>query len=159
MEILAYRFVRFVPTGYRRIVLVGVIAVVAIGCMATYGSLSMDRQVGEDFRQGVRTADTNYYYAGRDTMPYAIIGIDARFTVPSRYWIPAGSDSEKMVKMSKNIYGESHVTPHGAHILAPDGTVVGVWYSNLRRYSIIVNKTDRTVLILFDNPEKDSRIP
>ncbi len=153
------RFLHLLPIRYRRVAIAGIIAVVAAGCMANYGRLSMDGQVGKDFRKGVMQADYDYFYAGRDTMPYAIVGIDARFAVSSPYWIPLGSDSEKIAKMSGNIFGENHCNPYGAHILASDGTVVGVWYSNLRDYSIIVNKNDRTVVILFDNPEKNRMIP
>ena len=45
----------------------------------------------------------NYYYTGRDTMPYAIIGIDHGYTVPSRYWIPLDPDPAQLKKMSQKI--------------------------------------------------------
>ena len=97
--------------------------------------------------------DYQYFYAGGDNMPYAIIGIDRSYTVPSRYWIPFAPQSEKLRKMTGNMYGKHSDYPAGYHILDPDGNIVGVWYSSVNQYSVNVDQQTRMVEVLFGNPE------
>lgn len=127
------------------------------GCMKNYGRFHLDRQVDRDFRTGTVRPDFQYYYAGRDTMPYAIIGIDRSYTVPSRYWIPIAPEPAQFKKMSGNMYNEVWDDPYGARILDPDGKVIGVWYSTVFNRSVKVDQNSRTVDVLFKNPENDDR--
>ena len=90
-------------------------------------------------------------------MPYAIIGIDRSYTVPSRYWIPIAPEPAQLKKMSGNMYNEVRDDPYGAYILAPDGKVIGVWYSTVIFRSVKVDQNSRTVEVLFKNPENDDR--
>jgi hypothetical protein len=122
-------------------------------CMENYGRLAIDAQVGQDFRAGVIQPDLRYYYTGRENMFYAIIGIDRAYTVPSRYWISIAPEPDQLRKMSENIFQEGRVDPYGALIMAPDGELVGIWYSNLYNYSVRVDHQTHTVQILFANPE------
>jgi hypothetical protein len=86
-------------------------------------------------------------------MPYAIIGIDRSYTVPSRYWVPFDPEPEMLRKMSGNIYGKLSSDPAGYHIMDPDGKIIGVWFSNVFNYSVSVDQQNRTVEVLFPNPE------
>jgi hypothetical protein len=125
-----------------------------ISCsMQNYGRFVLDAKVGQDFYKGAVQPQYQYYYAGRDTMPYAIIGINAAYTVPSPYWIPFNPKPGQLKKMSGNIYGEVDVSPYGAHILGPDGNIIGVWYSNIIFRSVSVDAKHHTVQVLFKNPE------
>jgi hypothetical protein len=124
------------------------------GCsMQSYGRFALDSKVGQDFRKGVIQPKYQYYYAGRNNVPYAIIGIDAAYTVPSRYWIPFKPQPGQLERMSANIFDEVDYTPYGAHILAPDGSIIGVWYSNVLIRSVSVDQKHHTVQVLFKNPE------
>lgn len=125
----------------------------AVGCSKNYGHFSKSAEVDRAFRQGNHQADYQYFYAGRDNMPYAIIGIDRSYTVPSRYWVPFDPEPEMLRKMSGNIYGKLSSDPAGYHILDPDGTIIGVWFSNVYNYSVSVDQQNRTVEVLFPNPE------
>lgn len=129
--------------------------IVLTGCSQKYGRFTMDDQVGQAFRSGTVQAKLNYYYAGRDTMPYAIMGIDPRYTVPSRYWILFKPRSEQLKKMSGNVYGKHRYDPYGSHIRDAEGEVVGIWYSNLRFKSVSVDHEKKTVEVLFPNPESN----
>ena len=127
------------------------------GCSRNYGKFTMDDQVSQAFRSGAVQPEYNYYYAGRDTMPYAIIGIDQSYTVPSRYWIPFEPEPAQLMKMSQSIYRYYHFQPYGSNILDPDGKVIGVWYSNIFSRSVNEDKGNRTVKVLFQNPENYSQ--
>ena len=130
-----------------------VLVLMAAGCTKNYGQFSKSAEVGLAFQQGDHQVDYQYFYAGRDNMPYAIIGIDRSYTVPSRYWIPFKPESEMLRKMSGNMYGKHTYYPAGFHILDPDGNIIGVWYSSVNQYSVSVDQQNRTVEVLFRNPE------
>jgi hypothetical protein len=137
---------RIGPAGVILVIAASVLAMLS-GCSTqNYGRFALDARVSRDFREGAVQPQYQYYYAGRDTMPYAVIGIDAGYTIPSRYWIPFKPQPGQLKKMSANIYGEVDYSPYGAHILDPDGNIIGVWYSNV----VIRSKT---VQVLFKNPE------
>lgn len=123
------------------------------GCTDNYGQFVRSAEVTHAFRNGDYQPDYQYYYTGRDTMPYAIIGIDRRFTVPSRYWVKVEPQSETFGKMSGNMYGANHYYPSGSHIIDTAGTTIGVWYSSIHFYSVKVDQEERTVEVLFNNPE------
>ena len=129
------------------------LAIMVAGCSNNYGGFSRDQQVGLAFRNGNSQSDYNYYYQGRENMPYAIIGIDRNYTVPSRYWIPFEPDEEQLKKMTGNIYGKHKYYPAGSHIVDPAGSIIGVWYSGVDNRSVRVDQQNRTVDILFPNPE------
>ena len=132
------------------------VGMVAFGCAGNRGGLTLDAQVTRDFQTGAIQSDYQYYYQGRDDMPYAIMGIDRRYSVPSRYWIPFEPQPEQLKNMSGNVYGKLVYDPYGALIRATDGAVVGVWYSNLRFHSVTVDQEAKTVQVLFPNPENDN---
>jgi hypothetical protein len=134
----------------------GVIALLIMmlaGCANNYGGFANSAEVNQAFRQGDTQPGYQYYYTGRDNMPYAIVGIDRSYTVPSKYWIAFEPDSETLRKMSGNMYGKHKYYPVGAHILDPEGTIIGVWYSSIRNYSVSVDPENQTVKLLYRNPE------
>ena len=126
-------------------------------CGSHYGRFSLNAKVTHAFETGTVEPDLDYYYAGRDTMPYAIMGIDRRYQVPSRYWISFDPEPERLKKMSGNIYGKDRQDPYGARILDTESKIVGIWYSNVNFKSVSVDKENMTVEVLFPNPENDDR--
>lgn len=123
------------------------------GCTKNYGSFSLDDQVRQDFRSGTVRPDLDYYYAGRDTMPYAIIGLDPSYSVPEKHWIPFAPQAEQLRNMSGNIYGKDQYNSYGARIMDPAGKVIGIWYSNVADHTVKMDPDKRTVHLLFKNPE------
>jgi hypothetical protein len=134
------------------IILVGLV-LIAAGCTKNYGHFTKSAEVDLAFRQGDYQSDYQYYYAGRDNMPYAIIGIDRSYAVPSRYWVPFDPEVEMLRNMSDNMYGKHKYYPAGFHILDPDGNIIGAWFSSVNQYSVSVDQQNRTVEVLFRNPE------
>ena len=141
----------------RFIVLVGLV-LMAAGCTKNYGHFTKNAEVDLAFRQGDHRPDYQYFYAGRDNMPYAIIGINRNYSVPSRYWVPFDPESETLRKMSGNMYGKLSSNPAGYQILDPDGKIIGVWFSSVINYSVSVDQQNRTVEVLFPNPENSRSI-
>ena len=74
----------------------------------------------------------NYYYAGPNTRPFYIIGIDDRYTLKSKLWKPVDLTPE-MLKDWFNYYrprvGGYNPLPYGAFINDPNGERIGLWYS------------------------------
>jgi hypothetical protein len=140
-------------TDAGRIAVAGLLIMLIAGCAGNYGSFSKNVQVGNDFYSGNFQSDYHYYYSGRDNMPYAIIGIDQDYTVPSKYWIRFDPEPEKLKKMAGNMYGKHQYNPYGYHILDPEGTIIGIWFSSVRQPSVGVDPENLTVEVLFRNPE------
>jgi len=59
--------------------------------------------------------------------------------------------------MSGNIYDEVQKSPYGASIKTPTGETIGLWFSTVFNRSVRVDPEQRTVEILFTNPENDDR--
>ena len=150
----------YVPTYFSKrrglcfILFVGtVLAVCLSGCLQSYGRFSRDAQVNHAFRSGSVPPELNYYYAGRDTMPYAIMGIDPGYAISSPLWIAFEPQPEQVRKMSSNIYGKHRYDPQGFNIMDPDGAIVGIWFSSLHFPSVKVDQQKRSVEIRYKNPE------
>jgi hypothetical protein len=139
------------------IVFIAISVFVFCACMKNYGRFSMDHRVAQDFRGGVVRPDLRYYYAGRPNMPYAIIGIDRAYTLSSKIWISVAPDADQLRKMSRNIYEKAQKKPFGAYIVSPDERTIGIWYSNIITFSVREDPQNRTIEVLFVNPEINDR--
>jgi hypothetical protein len=122
-------------------------------CTKKYGWFHLDKEVSRSFQAGVVLKGYQYYYSGREPMPYAIVGIEKGYTIISPYWVSFEPEPDRLKKMSGNIFGSIHRTPDGAYIFDPTGNVVGVWYSNVQQRTVSVDPENRTVSLLFTNPE------
>jgi len=135
-----------------------VLLLLLVGCAQNYGHFLKNETVYQDFRKGERQSGYQYYYQGRITMPYAIIGIDKSYAVlPPRYWIAFEPTRTQLQDMSGNIYGNYRSRPYGSHITGPDGKILGVWYAILIDRNVRVDQENRTVQILFKNPESTNQ--
>jgi hypothetical protein len=140
------------PTWNRSLCIV--CTLIFIGCaQGNYGHFRLDAGVGQAFRDGTVQSGYQYYYSGRETMPYAIIGVDKVYQVPSKYWVAFDPEPQTLKKMSGNVYGAFTLQVYGAHLVAPDGQPIGVWYSAVENYTLRVDPVNRSVEVLFKNPE------
>lgn len=96
----------------------------------------------------------NYYYAGPDTRPFYIIGIDDRYKLKSKLWKPVDPTPE-MLKDWFNYYrprvGGYNPLPYGAFINDPNGQRIGLWYSvvdwRLTGTAILGENNEVTILL------------
>ena len=102
--------------------------------------------------------DHTYYYTGPEAEPDAIIAIDNRFTLQSKYWIKVDAAAEKLVDWNR-IIDNAHRIPGehggirisstyaGARIMTPDCREAGLWYS--RHDHTVVQFPDASTIILY----------
>jgi len=72
-----------------------------------------------------------YYYAGPDSQPNYIIGIDDRYQLTSKLWKPIDLTPEKLKNWINYIRPRVGYSPalYGADITDTNGQRVGLWYS------------------------------
>jgi hypothetical protein len=103
------------------------------GCAHNYGRLQPSSAVTAIFKTDRILPDHNYYFAGPDGWPDAIIAVNNEFTLVSDQWTafePTPQRLRDLMDYSRTHYGtDVHHFPYGYKILAPDGREVGVWYS------------------------------
>jgi hypothetical protein len=101
------------------------------GCTGAYGRLKIDPKIRQSFLQKQMISGYHYYYVGRASLPYAIVGIKDGYVFSSRFWesIPPGSG--QFGKLVGLLYGSDFSYPIGAKILSPEGNLVGFWFSTV----------------------------
>ena len=126
------------------------------GCASNqYGRFNNSAEVASAFENGQSFPDYNYFYAGRQSMPHALIGIDKTYKVPSKLWKAFTPTSDQLTRMSGHILLVQNALPYGAQIMSPAGERIGVWYSRIVKVHVKVVEADKTVSIVFVDPEND----
>ena len=134
-------------------ILVLVVLFLSACAFHAYGKFAGSSEVKKAFQTGHVYPEYNYYYSGRENMPYAIIGIVKNYSVPSKYWIRFDPNSEKLKKMAGTLYQNINDISYGSKIMAPDGRQIGIWYSTVLDASIKIDDTEQSIVLLFSNPE------
>lgn len=136
--------------------LTGVAAVLTLfsglaGC-DNYGRLQHDRALTKAFQDNRIDAGFGYYYLGPDNMPYAIAGIDPRYSLKSAFWQPVDPKTERFEKMVYWIWTDHNYAPFGAYVMGPSGEKVGIFYSSIDRVVIKIDPSKKTVALNPDTP-------
>ncbi len=113
---------------------VGATLLALTGCGGAYGTIHQDGIVTRMFNEGNLPDDYTYYYTGRQTIPYAIIGLKPGYVQDSRIWVQIDHRTPQFAKMVNHLWesqGEADIffKPQGAYILSSSGESVGIWYS------------------------------
>ena len=125
-----------------------VILALMIGCSARYGSLVLDQQVQEEFESNNTPTDYKYYYYGFDTAPYAVFGVEPKYSVKSNMWREATPDTAEFQNMIRWVWEDYGYTKFGADILNPDGKKVGILYTAILQTSVKFVDDDQIVVML-----------
>ncbi len=101
------------------------------GCTAgTWGRLTHSKDLMVQYQDRGLADGYAYYYCGRSSIPYAVVGIDPAYTFDSRFWFKIDSRDEVYHKIDNlsdlEVY---HTTMYAKNILSPSGTVIGTWFS------------------------------
>jgi len=136
------------------VVIIGIIGLV--GCNAIYGKISYNPELVQWFQAKSDLPDYNYYYCGRANLPYAVIGIDQKYTFNDRLWFEIETKEEVFKKIGKLNYAPDN--DHkliGADMLDAAGQKIGIWYS-FYSYAVIKQNPDN-ILDVFNpyNPNWD----
>lgn len=124
------------------LLLIGISSILG-GCVTAtqnknLGSMRESRDITSKYTSLTIDSKYNYYYSGVELSPDVIMGIDKAYTVQSKFWHPVDLTEEQLeywVTWGKRQTADEGFSRRylgkfmGAYILAPDGTVVGDWYS------------------------------
>lgn len=130
---------------------------VLIGCAGTYGRLSQDPDLLARYENHQLPADYTYYYIGRSTIPYAVVGIDPAWEFNKGFWSGIGT----MDEVHHKIDNLSDLHPRAwdvtaSHILDHQGNKIGVWYSYYRHTPVKIDAEKRMVTVYSPyNPNED----
>lgn len=116
----------------KRLILLGIImltAVVFSGCGGAYGRLRASPEITQTFLHKQMLPGYNYYYDGRQAIPYAVVGIKDDYVFTSKFWTPIKQGSSQFDRLLDWLYGSDIWDPYGAEILDPEGNPVGIWFS------------------------------
>ncbi len=142
-----------------RMIAAGVLmlAVLTAGCAVNWGSIRYSPEATRIFKTYQVLPDHRYYYTGRDSMPDAIIGIDNRYTLVTRFWHEVDPDTEKFKKMTDNIWIKTDErNARGAWIMEPSGKRVGIWYSSWSWTGVKVLEDNQIVIYSPYSPGRDN---
>jgi len=141
--------------GVVGVVLLLVWGVTLSGCANKYGRFSLSPEVATAFEEGRAVPDYNYFFAGRQSMPHAVIGVNKTYQVPSKLWKAFTPTTEELTRMADHILLVQNALPYGAQIMNPSGERIGVWYSRIAAVHVKVDEANKIVSIVFVDPEND----
>jgi len=121
------------------------------GCtMANYGRLEPNAEVRRQFKACQALPGYRYYYRGTFSQPIAIVGINPKFHLESKLWVPIDPESEKFRALIGKVSLQTNgpVEPWGFVVRDAAGQRVGVWYSAVRDVSIDVTGDGRITSLL-----------
>lgn len=121
------------------------------GC-DNYGKLQRDQSLTKAFQNYQVDDGYTYYYLGRNNLPYAIAGIDPRYTLKSEFWQPVEPKTEQFKIMIYWIWTDHNYEPYGAYIIGAGGEKVGIFYSSIDRVAIYIDNANKTVSLIPDTP-------
>ena len=95
----------------------------------------------------------NYYYCGRENLPYAVVGVDPAYSFVSKFWFPI----EYGPKLYHKIDHLSNLEPgqdtvYAKTILGPSQNTLGLWFSYYHSTGVRVDESTRQIEIF--NPYK-----
>jgi len=129
------------------------------GCLNRYGGIKADFSVNANFESKTVLADHRYYYNGRKSIPYAIVGIHTDYTLNTWGWSPIEPAESQLPKMIERMYQPGLSMPQGGAIFDPDGKQIGVWFSIWRQTAIKMEGENQVNIYSPYNPNRLSEFP
>jgi len=124
------------------------IMMVLTGCFENYGRLKRSSEIQMAFASNQVPADYNYYFYGRRNQPYALMGLDASFTLRSRMWLPVELDTADFKNMTRFIWADLGYYPYGANILDPEGQKIGIIHTSSIHVAVKFDQETKTVEVM-----------
>ncbi len=141
--------------------------VAVVGCAGSGAYFQRSYDVAREFERGTILTDHRYYVGGPEAKPNAIAAVHTDYTLDSEHWrevsalTPEGlSDLVKRIRQVSGAEYKEKTDSNGARIIAPDGRVIGIWYSVYER-SQVRYLADNRVYLSFPPAylPTDTRIP
>lgn len=132
-----------------------------VSCIANYGSLKSNPSLMQVYQEKALLSDYNYFYSGRANLPYAVIGLDKKFTFSTMGWfkIENMDDVYHKIKWLDDRHGFG-VSPHvfPADIHDQQGNKIGIWFAYYTHTPIKVDYETNTAVVLNPYSPNDDRI-
>jgi hypothetical protein len=145
-------------TGYwnfRAAVMAVSVLLILPGCMSNYGRLKTNPDLTDAFTNQRALPDYNYYYCGRENLPYAVVGIDPAYQFEDRVWFKIET-KEEVYKKAAGILAWNDIWSKGAEILDPSGNRIGIWFSYYQHTTIKVGPENKVAVYNPYSPNKRS---
>ncbi|MCG8635073.1 MAG: hypothetical protein MI863_14660 [Desulfobacterales bacterium] len=124
------------------------------GCIgAGWSGLRHNQDLMVSYKEGTLPDNLNYYYCGRSSIPYAVIGIDRAYTFKGKTWFKIESREDLYYKI-RNLSDlePGHIVAYGKDIVGPEGQKVGIWFSYYSGTGVRVDEGNKIVEVF--NPYK-----
>jgi hypothetical protein len=136
--------------------LLGFIALLyCVGCTgANYGGLKHSREVTEAFETYHVYPDHRYYYLNQENNPYAVVALQAGYTISDNRWVEFDPQTGKLKKEVDLVKGfpVNYSNAYGSYLMDSMGNQIGYWYSSLPIRSLKVDDETKKVSIYTDSP-------
>lgn len=121
------------------------------GCAipANQGRMIRSGEVAQLIESATVLPDHVYYYTGPEAGPDAIIALDNRYTLKSKYWIRVDAVAEQLKLWNRLLDNDTRITnPYeGAWIMTPNDRRAGIWYSKYDQN--LVRFPDSSTIIIY----------
>ena len=130
------------------------IALVFAGCTTPIsGRLEGNPEVTEMFKNHQILANHQYYVAGDQRIPFAIIAIDNNYQLRSDRWGAIDMNSTQLSQLIYRMEQVYAINPRGAWIVDNEGNRLGIWYSAQLQTLVKREKENRIVVARPDPPD------
>lgn len=142
-----------------RLFLLLMVAGILSGCAGNYGTIRSNTALLDQYRGGGLPDHYNYYYCGRSSLPYAVVGIDRSYGFNERVWFKIDAKQE----VYKKIYNLSDLHRDASRLFTSDildtqGQKIGVWFSFYTTTPVQIDPETRMVTVYNPyNPNDDYR--
>lgn len=119
---------------------------VLAGCVGNYGTIRTNTALLEQYKGGALPDNYNYYYCGRSSIPYAVVGIDNTYGFSDRFWFKIESKEEVYKKIANlsDLHRDA-IRLYTSDILDTQGQKLGIWFSFYSYSPVLVDHETRTV--------------
>jgi hypothetical protein len=118
------------------------------GCGGRYGSYQRNTKIYQDFQANQVPKNYIYYYNGLGYNIYAIIGIEPKYQIPSKFWRKVEPDTEKFRRLTGAIWEDYGYRTYGADLLDPEGKKIGIVYTSIYTVDLKFLKNDQIEVML-----------
>ncbi|MCL7487167.1 MAG: hypothetical protein M8357_03190 [Desulfobulbaceae bacterium] len=123
----------------------------ASGCAisSNQGRMVRSGEVDQLIESAAVLPDHTYYYTGPGAEPDAIVALDNRFTLQSKYWVRVDDVAEQLKRWDLLLDNDTRMRNiyEGFWIMTPDGRRAGIWYSQYDQG--FVRFPDESTIILY----------
>jgi hypothetical protein len=135
--------------SFTRLLAISVFVMVVLsGCFDNYGRLQRSTEVRTMFETGQLPSEYNYYFYGNRNNPYAVMGLEADWTLRSKLWGQVELSSEEFKYMTKWVWEDIGYYRYGANILDPEFEKIGIIYTSSWMAAVKVDKETKTVEVM-----------